>query len=67
VKSGEQKRLPVVLRLTPDDKALWERACSDDGIESGIAARQVVELMIKRIRGGDGFIEALAIIKAALK
>lgn len=61
-------RVPVTMRLTPEDKALFTSASAVAGLEAGIASRQIVELVTRYMRStGADYIETLAVLNAALK
>lgn len=61
------ERVPVTVRLSPADKALLDARSAEAGLESGTAARQLVELALKRMAAGADYIDTLQIVKNALK
>ncbi len=62
-----ENRVPVTVRLSPEDKEFFRRATEDAGVEPGTAARQIIELVIRRMRAGADYIDTLQIVKNALK
>lgn len=60
-------REAVTLRLKRDDKALLECKAAEAGLEGGTAARQIVELVLRRMATGTDYIDALQLVKTALK
>lgn len=64
---SDPNRVPLTVRLRPDDKTLFVEAAEKCGLEPGIAARQVLELMVKRLRDDDDFLEALLDMRSALR
>lgn len=61
------EREPVTVRLTAEHKALLDLKSAEAGLESGTAARQLVELALNRMARGADFIDVLALVKNALK
>lgn len=61
------EREPVTVRLTPEHKRLLDMKAEEAGLESGTAARQLVELAINRMAKGTDFIDVLQLVKNALK
>lgn len=63
----DTNRVALTVRMRPDDKAVFVQAAGKSGLEPGIAARTLLELMAKRLREDDDFLEALLEIKQAWK
>ena len=61
------ERVPITVRLTEEDKALFARGAEECGLEPGTAARQLVELVIQRMKREGDYVDALQIVKNALK
>lgn len=55
-----------MIRLRPDDKEAFVAAADGAGIETGIAARTIIELVIRRIRDGQTFFQAVGELERAL-
>lgn len=62
----DANRVQLSVRLDVEDKKLLASKCEADGIEASVAARQILELLCQRLRAGEGYIELLARLKAAL-
>lgn len=63
---AEANRVPITIRLRPDDKEAFVAASDASGIEAGIAARTILELVIKRIRTGQTFFQAVGELERAM-
>ena len=62
------ERVPITVRLTEEDKVLFSRLAEECGLEAGTAARQLIELVIQRMRRTESdYVDALQIVKNALK
>lgn len=61
------ERVPITVRLTEEDKALFAMRAEECGLEPGTAARQLVELVIQRMKREGDYVDALQIVKNALK
>ncbi len=61
-----ENRVPITLRLSPADKAVFSDAATAAGLEPGTAARQIIEIVTRRIRAGSDYIDALQILNSAL-
>lgn len=55
---------PLTVRMDPKSKALFEKAAIEAGLEPGVAGRQVLELFVRMLREGDGYIDAVKKISA---
>jgi hypothetical protein len=55
------------VRLKPEDKEFFVQVTEESGLEPGIAARTILELMIKHLRDDRNFFEALGDLQRALK
>lgn len=60
-------RVPLTIRLRPDDKEFFTELAERSGLEPSIAARQVIELMIQRMRDDGDFVVTLGTLNGALK
>ena len=47
---AELNRQPITVRLKPEDKEFFVQVTEESGLEPGIAARTILELMIKHLR-----------------
>lgn len=63
---AEPNRVPLTIRLRPDDKETFVAAADRSGIEAGIAARTILELVIRRMRDGQTFFQAVGELERAL-
>jgi hypothetical protein len=59
-------RVPLTVRLKPEDRDLFVQVAEECGLEGGTAARQLVELMIKRLRKEPNYLAALLTVQSAL-
>ena len=64
---ADQIRQPITVRLKPEDKEIFARAAEECGLEPGTAARQLIELVIQRMKAQGDYVDALQIVKNALK
>jgi hypothetical protein len=64
---SEPNRVPLTIRLRPDDKEAFVTAASHAGIEAGIAARTIMEMVIRRMRDGQSFFQAVGELERALE
>lgn len=62
---ADPNRVALTVRMRPDDKAVFVQAAGKSGLEPGIAARTLLEMMAKRLREDDDFLEALLEVKQA--
>jgi len=60
-------RVPLTIRLRPEDKEFFTQLTERSGLEPSIAARQVIELMIQRMRSDHDFVVTLNTLNGALK
>jgi hypothetical protein len=60
-------RVPLTVRLKPDDKAFFTTLTERSGLEPSIAARQVLELVIQTMRSDGDFVITLNTLNAALR
>ncbi len=60
-------RVPITVRLKEEDKALFAKGAEECGLEPGTAARQLIELVIQRMRAEGDYVDALQIVKNALR
>ncbi len=62
-----ENRVPLTVRLSPEAKAAFAQAVTAAGMEPGTAARQILELFAARLATGTDYIDALALVKNALR
>ncbi len=58
---------PLTVRLDPESKRLFSEEAERCGLEPGVAARQILELYVQRLRESGDYIQTLADFSAALK
>ena len=57
--STEPNRVQMTIRLKESDKAFFQAGAEMCGLEAGVAVRQIVELVVQRMRAGGDYIDAL--------
>ena len=65
--SKTQNRQPLTVRLDPESKRLFSEEAEKCGLEPGVAARQILELYVQRLKESGDYIQTLADFSAALK
>lgn len=60
---SDANRVQMTIRLNAEDKAFFAAGAEACGIEGGVAVRQVLELVIQRMRVGGDFLDALHELK----
>lgn len=60
-------KTPLTVRLDPESKKLFAEEAERCGLDAGVAARQILELYVQRLREGGDYIQTLADFSAALK
>lgn len=60
-------REPLTVRLDPESKRLFSEGAERCGLEPGVAARQILELYVQRLRESGDYIQTLADFSAALR
>ncbi len=65
--SKTANRQPLTVRLDPESKRLFAEQAEKCGLEAGVAARQILELYVQRLREGGDYIQTLADFASALK
>ena len=65
--SRPQSRVQLTVRLNASDKDYFADQASRCGLEPGVAARQILELYVQRMRNGGDFIDALHDLKCAMR
>lgn len=60
-------REPLTVRLDPESKRLFSEGAEKCGLEPGVAARQILELYVQRLRESGDYIQTLADFSAALR
>ncbi|MEZ5938009.1 MAG: hypothetical protein R3C52_07290 [Hyphomonadaceae bacterium] len=58
---------PITVRLDPDSKRVFSEQAERCGLEAGVAARQILELYVQRLRESGDYIQTLADFSSALK
>lgn len=64
---AETIRVPLTVRLRPEDKEFFSQITEHSGLEPSIAARQVLELVIQTLRIDGDFVTTLHTLNRALK
>lgn len=65
--SKTANKTPLTVRLDPESKRLFSEEAERCGLDAGVAARQILELYVQRLRDGGDYIQTLADFSAALK
>lgn len=65
--SKPANRQPLTVRLDPESKKLFAEEAEKCGLEPGVAARQILELYVQRLRESGDYIQTLADFSQALK
>lgn len=60
-------RQPLTVRLDPESKKLFSEEAEKCGLEPGVAARQILELYVQRLRESGDYIQTLSDFSQALK
>ncbi len=60
-------REPLTVRLDPESKKLFSTEAEKCGLEAGVAARQILELYVQRLRESGDYIQTLSDFAQALK
>lgn len=60
-------REPLTVRLDPESKKLFSVEAEKCGLEPGVAARQILELYVQRLRESGDYIQTLSDFSKALK
>jgi len=60
-------REPLTVRLRPEDKQFFATASERSGLEASVAARQILELVIQRMRSDGDFVVTLGTLNGALR
>jgi hypothetical protein len=60
-------RQPLTVRLDPESKKLFSEEAEKCGLEPGVAARQILELYVQRLRDSGDYIQTLADFSHAMK
>jgi len=60
-------RQPLTVRLDPESKKLFAEEAEKCGLEAGVAARQILELYVQRLRESGDYIQTLSDFSQALK
>jgi|GEM_PF-1314228 len=65
--SKTANRQPLTVRLDPESKRLFSEEAEKCGLEPGVAARQILELYVQRLRESGDYIQTLADFSSAMK
>lgn len=65
--SKTANKQPLTVRLDPDSKRVFAEEAERCGLEPGVAARQILELYVQRLRESGDYIQTLADFSAALR
>ena len=65
--SKTANRQPLTVRLDPESKKLFAEEAEKCGLEPGVAARQILELYVQRLRESGDYIQTLSDFSQALK
>ncbi|MEZ6028763.1 MAG: hypothetical protein R3C46_03335 [Hyphomonadaceae bacterium] len=65
--SKPANRQPLTVRLDPESKKLFSEEAEKCGLEPGVAARQILELYVQRLRESGDYIQTLADFSQAMK
>ncbi len=60
-------REPLTVRLRAEDKEFFSSASERSGLEPSVAARQILELVIQRMRSDGDFVVTLGTLNGALR
>ena len=60
---SDTTRVQITIRLRPEDKDFFAEETEHCGLEPSVAARQILELVIQRMRAGGDFVDALHELK----
>ena len=60
-------RVALTVRLDPEDKDFFAEHAERCGIEPSVAARQILELYVQRLRESGDYIQTLSDFSQALK
>ncbi|MGD2132953.1 MAG: hypothetical protein PVI23_09180 [Maricaulaceae bacterium] len=63
---ADVKRVPITVRLRPGDKEVFVEAAEKCGLEPSIAARQVLELLVMKLKRENNLLSALLQIQQTL-
>ncbi|MEJ0061500.1 MAG: hypothetical protein WDM79_18915 [Terricaulis sp.] len=63
---ADDTRIQLTVRLKREDHSIFVQAAEECGLEGGTAARQLVEMMIKRLRHDNNLLAALVRVQGAL-
>lgn len=64
--SSEANRVVLSIRLRPEDKKTFADETANCGLEASVAARQLLELIVKNMRAGNDYVEILHTVTRAL-
>ena len=63
----DSSRVQMTVRLRSDDKDFFARMAEDSGLDASVAARQILELFVQRMRTGADYVDALHEVKTVLR
>lgn len=65
--ASDTSRVQMTVRLKSDDKDFFARMAEDCGLEASVAARQILELFVQRMRTGADYVDTLHEVKTVLR
>lgn len=63
----DSSRVQMTVRLKSDDKDFFASMAEDCGLDASVAARQILELFVQRMRTGADYVDALHEVKSVLR
>lgn len=64
---ADTNRVQLSVRLDQGDKEFFTAATEECGLEASVAARQLLELVVQRMRAGADYLDALHELKTLWK
>ena len=61
--AADANRVQLSVRLDAADKDFFQTATEECGLEASVAARQLLELVVQRMRAGGDYLDALHELK----
>ena len=63
---SDSRRVPFTVRLNREDKESLDQFAESGGLESGIAARAILELFLRRVSKEESLFQTLADLERAM-
>jgi hypothetical protein len=63
----DSNKVPLTIRLRPEDKETFVKASEEAGLEPSVAARQLMDLVIRRLREDDDLMRAMLDVRNGLQ